>query len=300
MTPILAALYLLCMLFLLVFGGYVLLQNPYARTNRLFAWLSLSLFGWVATLFAFSLLVSSAPLLLVGRANFAAMVFVVPLAFMFTRAVAGRPLRRSMSLITWVIVWLMAALTALTPWIDRLEEVSVAGVHITSYGVLFPIYVLYLLGYFSAAVYTAFSRKVKLDHQRRVQLTTLGVGILATALISLVTNLLLPYFFGDFAFINIGTISTILFLAAAGYAVFVERLFNPHLVIQATVIYGGLIALALELYNVVLNFLARLLPLGNSSERDFAATAIVLVISAFTQQPISRWLARLFKRRYSA
>lgn len=254
----------------------------------------------MATLFAFSFLVSPSPLLWVGRANFAAMVFVVPLTFLFTRAVAGRPVRLSISLIVWTGVWLMAALTALTPWIDRVERVSAAGVHITTYGVLFPLYVLYLLAFFFAAVSTAFSRRFKLDHQRKVQLTTLGTGILATASISLVTNLILPYVFGDFAFINIGTISTILFLAAAGYAVFVERLFDPHLVIQATVIYGGLIALALELYNLVLNFLARLLPLGNSSERDFAATAIVLVISAFTQQPISRWLTRLFKRRYSA
>lgn len=37
MTPILAALYLLCMIFLLAFGSYVLLQNPLGRTNRLFA-----------------------------------------------------------------------------------------------------------------------------------------------------------------------------------------------------------------------------------------------------------------------
>jgi hypothetical protein len=103
---------------------------------------------------------------------------------------------------------------------------------------------------------------------------------------------LLPYFWADFAFINVGTISTILFLAAAGYAVFEEHLFKLHVVIRATFVYGGLIALALELYNLVLGFLAKLLPLGDSTERDFAATGLVLVISAFSQQPFSRWMER--------
>jgi hypothetical protein len=297
MTPIVAALYLLCMLFLLAFGGYILLQSPYARTNRLFAWLSLSLFGWVGTLFVFSLLVSPTPLLWVGRANFAAMVFVVPLTYLFTRAVAGRPVLRSLALWIWIEIWLMAALTMLTPWIDRLETITAAGVHFTSYGVLFPVYVLHLLVFFCLTLYIAFSHRIKVSHQRRIQLTTLGVGIVATALVSLVTNLLLPYIFGNFVFINIGTLSTILFLAAAGTAVFVEHLFRLHIVIRATFIFGGLIALLLESYNLVLGFLARLLPLGDSAERGFAATGFVLVVSAFTQQPIREWLGRLLSGR---
>lgn len=297
MTPILASLYLLCTLFLLVFCGYVLLQNPYARTNRLFAWLSLALFGWVATLFVFSLLVSTTPLLWMGRSNFAAMVFVVPLTYLFTRAVAGRPVRRPLALWLWIEIWLIAALTMLSPWIDKHEAINAAGIHTTTFGVLFPLYILHLLGYFVAALYFAFSARIKVTHQRRIQLTTIGVGIMATALVALVTNLLLPYIFNDFTLINIGTLSTILFLAAVGMAVFVEHLFNLHVVVRATFVFGGLIALLLESYNLMLGFLAKLLPLGASSERSFAATGFVLVVSAFTQQPIREWLDRLLNGR---
>lgn len=62
---------------------------------------------------------------------------------------------------------------------------------------------------------------------------------------------------------------------------------------RATFVYAGLIALMLELYSLTVTFLAHLLPFGDPQERSFAATAIALVINAFTQQPVRQWLERL-------
>ena len=128
------------------------------------------------------------------------------------------------------------------------------------------------------------------------QLRLLGAGILMTAAVALVTNALLPYWLGDFRFIHVGTLSTILFLAAVGDAVFVHHLFNVRVIIRTAFVYAGLIALALELYGLAVTFLARLLPLGDVTQRHFAATAIALVVNAFTQQPVKRWLERLTDR----
>ncbi|HEY3329249.1 MAG TPA: histidine kinase N-terminal 7TM domain-containing protein [Capsulimonadaceae bacterium] len=294
MSPILAALYLLCVIFLPVFGGYVLLQNRHGRTNRLFAWLSLALLGWVGTLFAFSLISAPGPLLLVGRLNFAAMAFVVTLAYLFTREVAGYQPRAAWLL--WSETVLVVLLSAMSPWIDRAEAISVSGVHVTTYGTLFPVYVLHILAFAGAALLMAFGPGRRLGHQREIQLRTVGVGILATVAISLVTNLVLPYWFGNFALIHIGTISTIFFLAAVGYAVFAFHLFDIHVIIRATFVYAGLIALALELYSLSLDFLAKLLPLGAPGERETAATAIVVVVNAFTQEPIRKWLGQMVDR----
>jgi len=35
-----------------------------------------------------------------------------------------------------------------------------------------------------------------------------------------------------------------------------------------------------------------LLPLGNAGARNFAATALVLTVNAFTQQPVRQWLEK--------
>ena len=83
-----------------------------------------------------------------------------------------------------------------------------------------------------------------------------------------------------------------------GYAVFAYHLFRIRVIVRATFVLAGLLALALELYGLVLSFLAHLLPLGGAEERSFAATALVLVVNAFTQEPVRRWLERLIDRAY--
>ena len=294
MSPIVADLYILCCIFLIAFGVYVYRQDPLGRANRLFAWLSLALLGWVGTLFAFSLIVSPDPLLIVGRLNFAAMAVVVPLAYLFTRTIAGRSLRRLRYL--WIETWLMVLTTVVSPWIDRVETISSNGTHITTYGILFPIYVIHILTYVGAALFVAFDSRARRVPEQKVQLTAIGIGILATTAIALTTNLVLPYWFGDFALINVGTISTILFLGAAGYAAFAYHLFDVHVFVRATVVYAGFISLALELYNIALHFLGSLIPLADRNARNFAATSLVIVFSAFTEAPIRAWLNKMIGR----
>jgi len=192
---------------------------------------------------------------------------------------------------------LLGALTGLTPLVDRQELVR-AGQHVTVYGPLFAPYVLHVLVLIGATLVIAFQPRHLESEQTARQLRLIGGGIIATAAVALVTNALLPYELGDFRFIHIGTLSTILFLGAVGYAVFAYHLFSVHFIVRATFVLAGLLALALELYSLVLSFLAHLLPLGGAEERSFAATALVLVVNAFTQEPVRRWLERLIDRAY--
>ena len=113
------------------------------------------------------------------------------------------------------------------------------------------------------------------------------------AAIALVTNVFLPHAWMDFRFIHVGTLSTIFFLVAVGYAVFAHHLFSVHRIVRAAFVYAGLIALALELYQLAVTFLAHLLPVGDAASRGYAATALALVVNAFTQQSVRRWLNRL-------
>ena len=135
--------------------------------------------------------------------------------------------------------------------------------------------------------------------QARRSLRLVGWGMLATALVGLVTNALLPYSLGDFRLIDAGPLSTLLFLAAVGYAVFAYHLFSLRLIVRKALVLAGLVTLALELYQLSVAFLSRLIPFGDREARGYAATAVALTVNAFTQQPVRQWLERLIDRTFS-
>ena len=310
MTALLAALYILCILFLIGFALLIFRRNPQSKLNRYFALLALALLGWVASLFAFDLNITGHALLWLGRFNFASIVVAVTLGYLFVREVAGLP-KHSAAAWLWAETGLLAALTLFTPWVDR-QELLHLGEHVTVYGPLFLPYVLHILALLCAMLLEAFPSEALPSQQRvaekagqhrhlievRNQLRLIGGGIVATSVIGLFTNVFLPYARGDFRFIHVGTLSTVLFLGAVGYAVFAYHLFSIRIIVRATFVLAGLLALALELYSLVLSFLAHLLPLGDAQGRSFIATALVLVVNAFTQEPVRRWLERLIDRSY--
>ena len=312
MSALTAALYSLCLLFLAAAALLIFAKDPRSRLHRHFALLLLALLGWVASLFVFGLPLGlhlpSQELLWLGRFNFACLVPAVVLSFLFVQDIGeNRTLDRTLigqqscigKLTLPELLWLetgaLFLATLLTPLIDRAELIR-SGQHVTLYGPLFPFYVLHVVVLLGATLHDAFRPATGASPETRSQLLLTGIGALATAAVALVTNALLPYVFGNFQFIHVGTLSTILFLLAVADAVFVHHLFDIRLVIQAAFVYAGLIALALELYQLALSFLVRLVPVGDMAQRHLAATTMVLVVNAFTQQPVRRWLERLIDR----
>ena len=287
MSVAIAALYILCIVALPSFALAVYVRAPGERLNRLFALLALGLWAWVTSLFAFNLPVTRPETLLLGRLNFAVAVPTVTLGLCFISVLAGRPLRYAR--LIWAETSVLAAVSLLTAWVDK-AELIVGGQHLTVYGPGFPLYLLHVVGYVAAILWTAFRPPQHTGRETKEQLSFLGYGILGTAAVSLVTNAILPYFFGNFKFIHVGTVSTVIFLAAASAAVVSHHLFNVHLIIRMTFIFGGLIALALGLYQLALASLVHLLPISNASDRGTAATFIVLVINAFTLDALKNWL----------
>ena len=299
MTLFTASLYLLCLAFLFASALFVYSRDPRSKLNAYYALLALALLAWVGTLFVFGSLPEGWTLLAVGRANFAAAALVATASCLFGAELAGRRLPRLSAV--WIETALLALLSLGTPLVDRAETV-LRGQHQTAYGPLFALYGVHVVAYLAGAVALAFLPPAGTADRTRRQLRLVGAGILATATVGVTANIVLPYWYGDFRFIHVGTLSTVLFLGAVGYAVFAYHLFSIRVIIRATFVLAGLLALALELYSLVLSFLAHLLPLGNAQERSFAATALVLVVNAFTQQPVRRRLERLidgaYHRRY--
>ncbi len=187
----------------------------------------------------------------------------------------------------WVIC--LTAITLLTPLVDQEEIVRGDAIlrHTTIYGPLFPLYLAHVVGYLAAAVLLAFrSRRESVPGPIRDQLLLIGIGTLATGAVSLVTNALLPYAFGDFRYTDAGPLSTLLFLLAVAYAVARHRLFDFRLFIRRTLILGLLLSFVLAAYSAfVLLATDRFTAEGSGTLTRFG----VLVI-AFSFDPVRRFL----------
>lgn len=223
-----------------------------------------------------------------GRANFAGAALAAPAAYAFVLALANRPLPRRGWL--WAETLLLAALSLFTSRVDAAETVRM-GQHVSTYGPLFPLYLLHILGFAGAGLWIALRPAFALSSHVRAQLRLVGMGILLG--VGFVTNAALPYWFGNFHYINVGTLSTIFFLAVVAYAAANYHLFNVRVLVKKTVVFALLIAFTLELYQLAVGSLTELLPLGDAGGRHAAAVFVALTVNAFTHEPLRRWLDRL-------
>ena len=293
MTLLTASLFLLCLLGLVGSALFVLVQRPHSPLHRLYALLALALVGWVATLLLFTSRTSPSSLLWVGRLNFAVVLVVATAAFLFVRDLAGRKTLGAAWL--WAETLLLFLATLLTGAVDRAESIH-AGQHVTTYGSLFPLYLLHIILLLGAAVYIAL-RSIPPQPARRA-LRLVGWGMLMAAGVGLVTNALLPSLFGNFRWISLGPLSTLLFLGAVGYAVFAFHLFSLKVIVRKAVVLAGVVTLMLELYQGALAALAHLLPVGDADHLHLAATGVALAVNAFTQQPVRRWIERQMDKAF--
>jgi hypothetical protein len=290
-------LYALCSLLLAAASVFLLVRDNRSPVVRWFVAVCLALLIWVVTLFLFGRSDQAGYLLLVGRANFASVSLAVYFGWRFVRAVAGRPRRSHEDYLLWASL-LLACLSAATPWVDRAElvGVGVGGNHTTVYGPLFAIYVLHIIGLLVASVWTAFRSSGRLrvsdPTRRRDQLLLLGWGILATGGISLVTNALLPYALGDFRWIDLGPLSTLLFLLAVSYAVVRHQLFDIRVFVRRALVLGVALSLVLACYSALV--LLATDHLASSESGGF--TRFGVLVLAFSFDPIRRFLEKNIDR----
>ena len=280
-------LYALCALVLAGASIFLLVREGRSALVRWFVASCLALLVWVVTLFLFSRSDDPSYILLVGRANFAAVSLAVYFGFRFVKAVAALPARSSD---TWLLGLsiILSTIAATTPWIDKIELVGagIAGGHETVYGPLFAFSVAHIIGMLAATLWLAFRSSEWVVSPHRDQLLLLGWGTLATGAISLVTNALLPYTFDDFHWIDIGPLSTLLFLLSVAYAVIRHQLFDIRVFVRRAVVLGVALSLVLACYSA----LVLLVTDKFASSESGGVTRFGVLVLAFSFDPIRRFL----------
>jgi hypothetical protein len=263
--------------------------NHQARLRAAFFRLAAALLGWQLTLFAETRTVSPSAQEWLGRLNFAAMALAPYLAWRFVQAVSFPSAAPWLAL--RVLFWyrvetaLLTIVTLWTPWVDAAERVE-AGHAISTFGPLFPLYAAHSVGYWAAALGLAFRERGRAaERMTRDQLTLIGGGMLTTGGIAVITNLLLPYGWGDFRWCDLGALSTLLFLLAIAYATLRRGLFEVRVLVRQTVVYGLLLAFVLGGYSSAVFVLSQALTEGAGRWTQF-----VVLLLAFSFDPWRRFL----------
>jgi len=287
-------LYYFCFALLLGMAAFVYRKNVLSWLHASFALTSLSLLAWLATLFAFHRSQDAAAVLWLGRANFAAALLAVFFGYLFVRAIARRSAPpRHLPLLGGGTL-LLCGLTLFTPLVDKAEIVGPAGRHVTQFGPLFPLYLAFVVAFLAAAVLLAFQARQDAAQPARDQLLLVGSGVLATGAVALATNVALPYGLGDFRLVDVGTLSTILFLLAVAYAISVHHLFDIRLLVRKTLVYGLLLSFVLGAYTSVVLLVTQHLTAAGGNSSPFTQFGVLVIASSF--DPLRRYLEKRVDR----
>ena len=268
----------LCFLLSLGLATFVYRKDSKARLNRYFALAALALFAWLYTLYLYDGggVGDFLSLTELGRLNYAAVLYVALLGYMFVAELIGKPPRKILSRLILAETVALTLATLATPLID-VAEVSARGQGAsTIFGPLFPIYVLHVSTFLGAGVVSAAYRMRTAAARLRRQLATVVLGMLVSAALGLMVDVFLPFARHDFRFENLGALAAVIYFVSMAYAITAEHLFDVRLVIRRAFVLTALVALGVELYDLVLDWLVRYLPVSNSSDRRLLATALVL------------------------
>lgn len=261
-----------------------------ARGRHTFLGLSLCLLLWQLTLFLETRIDYPAAWLWLGRLNFAMMVLAPYFALRFVQEVASKSSLHESKTKDWRLVYaletvLLIILTLFTSWIDAADRVE-NGHALSTFGPLLPLYGLHILGYWIATLVIAWrKRRQRKQGNVRDQLMLVGSGILMTGAVALMTNLVLPYGWGEFRFCDIGPLSVFGFLVCIAYATFLRRLFALGVVLRETLVHGILLAFVLGAYSSAVFVISQSLTASAGQWTQFA----VLII-AFSFDPLRRFL----------
>ncbi|BCM94488.1 hypothetical protein IAD21_06395 (plasmid) [Abditibacteriota bacterium] len=259
------------------------------QLRRLFLGVALCLFGWQITLFAEVRVNDPTWQLMLGRLNFAVVALLPVLCLRFVQCVprpAYRPSRRT-RLWMWGQSALLFLLTLFTPGVSAAEQV-VDGQAFATYGPLFPLYMLHVAVYWGASLNCAITQRAKTrDDVTSDQLSLISAGLFLTGAIALLTNALIPYWWGDFRFCDVGTLSSLLFVCLVAYTTLVQQLFDLRVFVRKSLVHGLLLGLVLGIYSSTVFVMSQYL----TSHADKITQFAVLVL-AFSFDPLRRFLEK--------
>jgi signal transduction histidine kinase len=274
---------------IILLGAIVLMRSPRERLYQSFFALSLSAALWILTNLVFSVVHMPviqylAALLSYGSGGLLGLYF-----FQYCIGLVQTRVRKSTVGISYAVGLAISAASVI-------PGVMATGVHddkiltnplpLLAYGVYLAVYLGW--GLFTLIVYRT---KAKGMERRKITIILLGLGV--AAVIGLFFNLILPML-GEYHFVKIGPVATLIFVGSSTYAIVRHHLFDIKLAAVRTIAYAGSLLTLSGVYYLFAYILSVFVFNSGvtSSVSISPANIMITLILAFSFQPIKRFFDR--------
>lgn len=298
---------LLTIILNIVLGILVFARNRKNPINVYFFLLTLSISLWISTLFLYYLDFSSATVLMLGRLNFVAVIYMVLFLYKFIHFFP-KEIYKEPKLVNYFLfssAFVLTALTQFTGFVVK-NEIVFGPERQTDFGGLFSLFLIYFV-FLSAIIVFLFFRKLFLQKgQIRVQLGYLAFGTIVSLLVTSVSNLLLPIVFRYEGLLTMSPVFTLPFVGFTAYAIIRHKMMDIRMVVARSVSYSLLVAILAGFYAGAVLGIERLFfpeSLTGFNWTQGIIRTILAVLMAFSFQPLRRWITKVtdkifFKNAY--
>jgi signal transduction histidine kinase len=257
----------------------VLLRDRKSKLNRSFFWLSLSIAGWILSLYFFYFL-HDGNVLPLGRLNFAftelIAVFIFYFAFRFPKE--SFKIRKSLNVLIFLWTVFLVGITLFTDLIDK-EEIINNGAIKTIYGSFYFLFVVHFFLFFILFSIFSLLKYKNLENLERYQAKYFILGAFAAIIPATITNIVLPLFFDYFDAQYWGPFFTLLFTGAVTYSIIAHRFMNIQIILRSGSVYF-LSFLTLIFFSWIFKYFLGFLLLENNfwSWSDFLVTVVAILV----------------------
>jgi len=275
----------------LALGLIVLLKNRRNFTNISFGVFALSLSVWlIITYYSNDSALNRDILLQLTRLSLFIPNIALYFLLLFSLKFTGY-LRRYFNFICVTLGLMTVAVSVLstTRWL-------IAGLApqknlvILKFGWFAPIFSFFIIGQFAAVIVTLVVSIRRLRGAARARTQYMAASLFVTLSILVVTSLIMPLIFHNYAYGNIGLLSSIIIVGGYTYAIVKHRLFDIRTVVARSVTYIMLLFTLGAAYAIVTFKLGSLLfSQSNLSTQQQSFNIVTAIVLAFTFQPLRRF-----------
>lgn len=285
--------YLLPIVGILLIATTVLLRNSQNKVNRSFAFLDLSIVGWLLSLFVADTVSSESVALLALRIGLAVSVLMAFLFLLFSFIFTHQKLPNYIKYVANLLLLVFVPLS-LTPIIVPSVSIGETGAQIGEVTLFYTLHTLVLALFFIVGLVTIYRYRRSANGLEKQQIRLLTIAILFAFITNVVTGFILELL--DFVGAGnlVGTFSLFIFSAITAYAIVKHKLFDIRLVVARLLGYLLSIGALAVLYALISFGITNMILPDNVSQNVLRGTYTVLaVVLAFTFQPQKKFFDRL-------
>lgn len=213
-------------------------------------------------------------------------------AFLYPNRTRIKPaMEIAISVITAALVYL-----TLSPWAIKGSIRIVDGTITGDRGPLMPFFSLYLPAFIFLSLVILIWKFLKYRGVIRVRIWYTAIGFAFFAIPGIVTNLILPTFFHNFRYNNLGPIFSLPMVAIIAYVIIRHRFMGIRQAVARLVTYVFLIVFLGAAYAASMSLISSFLIKGLSAESSLWISMVFAIAIAFSFQPLRDFFERLTNR----